>query len=56
MKNTVSTAGGAQTGNVYFSKMQKDEKFNSLGHLRNSIFYHIFTLLFGFVIRSALNC
>jgi hypothetical protein len=54
MKNTVSAAGGAQRGTVYFfqKKTQKYEKFNSLCHLRNPMFYHIFMLLFGFVIRN----
>jgi hypothetical protein len=38
-----------------FSNIQKDERFNSLGHLRNPILYHMFMLLFGFVINNALN-
>jgi hypothetical protein len=39
-----------------FSKMQKYERFNSLAHLGNLIFYNILMLLFGFVILNALNC
>jgi hypothetical protein len=51
-KNAVSTAGGAETGNVYFSNVQIDERFNSLGYLRNPVFYYIFMLLFGFLTRN----
>jgi hypothetical protein len=56
MKNTVSTASGAQTGNVpFFSNIEKNERFNSLGHLWNPMFYNIFMLLFGFIIRKTPN-
>jgi hypothetical protein len=54
MKNTVSTAARAQTGNVYFFK-HAERWFNSPGHLRNPMFYHIFMLLFGFVTSNSLN-
>jgi hypothetical protein len=37
---------------VIFSNMQIDERLNSLGHLRNPVFYHKFMLLFGFVTKE----
>jgi hypothetical protein len=39
-----------------FSNIQKDDRFKSLGHLRNPILYHMFMLIFGFVIRNTLKC